>query len=104
MDGTTIALQKLASAGSMHRFGQVTMPREHPLCQFGLLILFLQTFEESMLNHEPSSHLTTFFLFRVVERSLSAASLIPRADQAARPRAGGSSRAVSLCLRRSFRV
>ena len=58
------------------------MPREHPLCQFGLLILFLQTFEESTPGFEPSRSTTFFvFLFFVwtedLERSLIPASLIP---------------------------
>ena len=40
------------------------MPREHPLCQFGLLILFLQTFEESTPGYDPAAAAPPIFVFR----------------------------------------
>jgi len=85
-----------ASAGSMAPIWTSHDAREHPLCQFGLLILFLQTFEESNAQpraQQPPDHV---FPFRVVERSLIAASLIPRGIRRPAHVQVASSRAVSL--------
>ena len=88
------------------------MPREHPLCQFGLLILFLQTFEEVAPSLAAAAPRFSYAEFRipVFRLDLRLGTIThyrfthSQADQAPRRRAGGSSRAESTCLRRSFRA